>query len=69
VRPLRLFLATITRGLAGLDDEADETAITDALDAEMEGILGPQTVATPTVSRNANCPCGSGKKFKKCCGQ
>jgi hypothetical protein len=68
LRPLRLFLATITRGLAGLDADADETAITDALDAEMEGILGPQTVATPTVSRNANCPCGSGKKYKKCCG-
>jgi uncharacterized protein len=25
--------------------------------------------ATPTVSRNGPCPCGSGKKFKKCCGQ
>ena len=22
----------------------------------------------PKVSRNAPCPCGSGKKFKKCCG-
>jgi uncharacterized protein YchJ len=25
-------------------------------------------VATPTVGRNQPCPCGSGKKFKKCCG-
>ena len=24
--------------------------------------------ARPTVGRNAPCPCGSGKKFKKCCG-
>ncbi|MDD3663199.1 MAG: SEC-C metal-binding domain-containing protein, partial [Candidatus Pacebacteria bacterium] len=22
-----------------------------------------------TVGRNDPCPCGSGKKFKKCCGQ
>jgi len=24
--------------------------------------------ATPKVGRNDPCPCGSGKKFKKCCG-
>ena len=23
----------------------------------------------PKVGRNDPCPCGSGKKFKKCCGQ
>ena len=23
---------------------------------------------TPKVGRNDDCPCGSGKKFKKCCG-
>ncbi len=30
----------------------------------------PQTVKreTPKVGRNAPCPCGSGRKFKKCCG-
>jgi preprotein translocase subunit SecA len=25
--------------------------------------------AAPTVGRNDPCPCGSGKKFKKCCGK
>jgi SEC-C motif-containing protein len=25
--------------------------------------------AQPSVGRNQPCPCGSGKKFKKCCGQ
>ena len=25
--------------------------------------------ATPKVGRNDPCPCGSGKKYKKCCGQ
>jgi uncharacterized protein YchJ len=23
----------------------------------------------PSVGRNQPCPCGSGKKFKKCCGR
>jgi preprotein translocase subunit SecA len=25
--------------------------------------------ATPRVGRNDTCPCGSGKKYKSCCGQ
>jgi len=25
-------------------------------------------IETPKISRNAPCPCGSGRKFKKCCG-
>ncbi len=31
----------------------------------------PQTLrhAEPKVGRNDPCPCGSGKKFKKCCGR
>nr|WP_233217455.1 SEC-C metal-binding domain-containing protein [Trinickia dabaoshanensis] len=24
--------------------------------------------AAPKIGRNDPCPCGSGKKFKKCCG-
>jgi uncharacterized protein YecA (UPF0149 family) len=28
----------------------------------------PQPVASASVSRNAPCPCGSGRKFKHCCG-
>ena len=24
---------------------------------------------TPKVGRNDPCPCGSGKKYKKCCGR
>jgi hypothetical protein len=34
--------------------------------------LGPQEPirrAQPKVGRNDPCPCGSGKKFKKCCGR
>ncbi|MCS7033471.1 MAG: SEC-C metal-binding domain-containing protein [Phycisphaerae bacterium] len=30
----------------------------------------PRTIVreTPRVGRNDPCPCGSGKKYKKCCG-
>ncbi len=30
--------------------------------------IAPLRRATPKVGRNEPCPCGSGKKFKKCCG-
>jgi len=29
----------------------------------------PQKRSTKKIGRNAPCPCGSGKKYKKCCGQ
>jgi SEC-C motif-containing protein len=29
----------------------------------------PVSRAVPKTGRNEPCPCGSGKKFKKCCGQ
>jgi hypothetical protein len=29
----------------------------------------PQPVPAAAPARNAACPCGSGKKFKRCCGQ
>ena len=30
--------------------------------------LQPLRRKTPKVGRNEPCPCGSGKKYKKCCG-
>ncbi len=32
------------------------------------GDLGQETSDHPKVGRNDPCPCGSGKKYKKCCG-
>ncbi|MEK7762276.1 MAG: SEC-C metal-binding domain-containing protein, partial [Nitrospirota bacterium] len=32
------------------------------------GDLDQEPLARPTIGRNDPCPCGSGKKFKKCCG-
>ena len=29
----------------------------------------PAQSLQPKIGRNAPCPCGSGKKFKKCCGR
>jgi uncharacterized protein YecA (UPF0149 family) len=26
-------------------------------------------IAEPKIGRNEPCPCGSGKKYKKCCGK
>ena len=44
-------------------------AMEDALeDARGVDEQGEPYVAPPKVGRNDKCPCGSGKKFKKCCG-
>ena len=31
-------------------------------------VVEPAKAASKTAGRNDPCPCGSGKKFKKCCG-
>lgn len=38
--------------------------------ADLERLLNPQqpVTAEKKVGRNEPCPCGSGKKYKKCCG-
>jgi len=40
------------------------------LDGVVKDILAPLTLTerTKKVGRNEPCPCGSGKKYKKCCG-
>ncbi len=50
-------------GFAGADQEA-------AMRAQGEGAK-PATIrrSQPKVGRNAPCPCGSGKKYKQCCGK
>lgn len=32
-------------------------------------LLQPVVRTAPKIGRNDSCSCGSGKKFKKCCGQ
>ncbi|TAM83683.1 MAG: hypothetical protein EPN47_04920 [Acidobacteria bacterium] len=33
------------------------------------GVQEPYRRSQPKIGRNQPCPCGSGKKFKKCCGR
>jgi len=50
------------------DDEGDYDFFTeDFNDLELEP-QKPFVRETPKVGRNEPCPCGSGKKYKKCCG-
>lgn len=48
------------------NDNNDE--IQDAIYEEVKKIV-PLPGEKPKVGRNEPCPCGSGKKFKKCCGK
>jgi hypothetical protein len=72
----------IDPGFAGLDEIEREsrnqkpwrrekyTVITDAI-AEMEwwAAFNKSGQGPVKIGRNAPCPCGSGKKYKKCCGK
>ena len=63
-----LFIVTVgtakayerAHGLAG--DEIPKSSIGEAIEARTGRPL-------PKVGRNEPCPCGSGRKFKKCCGE
>ncbi|HEX4794775.1 MAG TPA: SEC-C metal-binding domain-containing protein [Humisphaera sp.] len=41
----------------------------DSRDTDVEPNHEPYRNPTPKVGRNDPCPCGSGKKYKKCCGK
>ena len=38
------------------------------VDGDIQGDPPPPVIRAKKVGRNEPCPCGSGKKFKKCCG-
>lgn len=38
------------------------------MDSESEEKVQVQVVNERKIGRNGPCPCGSGKKYKKCCG-
>lgn len=52
------------------DEESfeDDDACLDPMLADLE-VPEPYRRTQPKVGRNEPCPCGSGKKFKKCCGR
>jgi len=41
----------------------------DISDVERALIARQPAVPKPSIGRNDSCPCGSGKKYKKCCGR
>lgn len=47
------------------EEHIERTAHTESKDAEPKS--APVYQPGPKVGRNDPCPCGSGKKFKKCC--
>ncbi|HEX5085956.1 MAG TPA: DUF1186 domain-containing protein [Blastocatellia bacterium] len=52
------------------DEEADFDDLADMEDALADVFpAAPVVRAAPKIGRNDQCPCGSGKKYKKCCGQ
>ncbi|MEX2580030.1 MAG: preprotein translocase subunit SecA [Verrucomicrobiales bacterium] len=57
--------------LADLAQSPGDAALPGAPPEETPRINIPKTVQreVPKVGRNEPCPCGSGKKFKQCCGQ
>ena len=38
-------------------------------DSESSSITNKKDYSNKNISRNALCPCGSGKKYKRCCGK
>jgi len=54
-------------GMVIVGVEPDKPENTADLETLMHGGAGPIRRAQ-TVGRNDPCPCGSGRKFKRCCG-
>ncbi len=52
----------------GADREAPPSAAEAAMQAALRTPAAPVRREGPSVGRNDPCPCGSGKKYKKCCG-
>jgi preprotein translocase subunit SecA len=48
---------------------SDDGVSTNGDGSELKLDLAPVRRDTPKVGRNEPCPCGSGKKFKNCCGR
>jgi len=48
---------------------SDDTVSSNGDGSELKLDLAPVRREVPKVGRNEPCPCGSGKKFKNCCGR
>ena len=64
--PAKQFVMNAMQSGVDLQDEQALRKFTDSFNAGMRQI---PTSATPRAGRNELCPCGSGKKYKRCCGE
>jgi len=67
-------IAAVKRLYDGFEEERKQWAATGFEEDRRHwtataGVPGTFRSSAPKVGRNETCPCGSGKKFKKCCGQ
>jgi preprotein translocase subunit SecA len=64
------FLANLPQFLSAPDESAIGAGLTAEAQPESTPEPAPEPVrAEPKVGRNEPCPCGSGRKFKDCCGK
>jgi preprotein translocase subunit SecA len=67
------FLRNLPTHLLAPEADGDQSAGRSTATAEPDGDQPPLTLPiqreVPKVGRNEPCPCGSGKKFKNCCGR
>ena len=54
---------------SGPDPDRSTAAGEAAMDSRTRGVVGNIGPRAAKVGRNEPCPCGSGKKYKKCCGR
>jgi len=57
------------RGMSTDEIEAEEAVLKKAKEQRKKDPQKYQLKADGEVGRNDPCPCGSGKKYKKCCGK
>ena len=61
--------SSVTHGGSPADNAQFERALRRALPEDQPSATPQPVVNGPRVGRNDPCPCGSGKKYKKCCGR
>jgi SEC-C motif-containing protein len=67
--PRGLMLEKTRERYPPIDDIVEATTWSERLeDARVSTVPGQPYRASRKVGRNEPCPCGSGRKFKKCCG-
>jgi transposase-like protein len=59
----------VVDGLAEIKADYDAMRMTDAIKASaVKQVAEVPDLPEPPIARNAPCPCGSGLKYKRCCG-